>query len=139
MENYDFIAEWTEFERKYPTDEIANLPLEERVSCLKDFYNLMKRHAWYNSDCRESMLSARQKIRELGEIIRLAIINSFPMDEDTMRTIFSMILLTDNELLFRVGNLEDLKERVEDLERDLEALKREVGYINHDLTKVETH
>ena len=139
MENYDFIAELTEFEKKYPTEEIAKPNLENHVSFLTDFYSLMKRHACYNSDCRESMLLARQKIRELGERIRLAILKSFPMDGDTIRIIFSMIWLTNNELLFRVGNLEDLKERVEDLERDLEALKREVGYINHDLTKVEEH
>jgi hypothetical protein len=124
METFDFASELAEFQKKYPNG--ANLPLEDYASYLCDFRDLMLRHSFYHSGSREQLALVREDIREVKNALFLRI-KSFPMNEETVRTLFLTSFLVQGQLNARIENLEDLPQRVEDLEGDLHSLKRELS------------
>jgi len=140
METFDLASEWAEFERKYPflysKEAIANLPLEDYAGYLSDFYDLMHRHSFYHHGCREQLPLVREAIGEVKKALFLRL-KSLPINEETIRTLFLTFFLVQDELSARVEDLETLQQRVEDLEGSLESLKREVSYLDHDLSKLE--
>lgn len=122
------MAEHLDPEMEALIQQIANLPLEDFVTLFMLLKPSLSTHGKH-----EVELYSKQLL-ELRNAITTGGLKTFPMDGEHIRQFFILSFSIHNELLSRV---EDLEERVKELNRYLEAMEIDINYLDHDLAKVE--